>query len=67
MPPTRAVIRVDVESEPMKVRIAENESLFRSAKRKDRAGGVVHELPGTDGAFRLRCPAASHHGEKMVP
>ena len=50
------VIRVDVELEPIKVRIAENESLFRSANEKIELEAESLGYRGAKVPFVCECP-----------
>ena len=59
LPHTKVVIRVDVEFEPMKVRIAENESLFRSANDEIELEAQSFQSRGEKVPFVCECPDLS--------
>ena len=56
---TEVPIRVDVEFEPMKVRIAENESLFRSANERIELEAESIGYRGEKVPFVCECPDLS--------
>ena len=59
VPYTEVVTRLDVEFEPMKVRIAENESLFRSANERIELEAQSIGYLGEKVPFVCECPDPS--------
>lgn len=59
MPDTEVLIRVDVEFEPMKVRIAENEVMFRAANERIESEAQSRRMFVFPASFLCECPDPS--------